>query len=98
MGLYDNGSMQHMDATFFLGIYYVAYAQGWIKSLCIKDHFITFMFLGVRGIKRNVECGGFFYLFVLTETSRGLMCGDNSLSYVQLLQHKDNSLRSKRHT
>lgn len=50
-------------------------------------HFRTFTFRGVGGTKRNVEHGG-LVLFALTEMSKGLMCEDNLLSYVQLLQHK----------
>lgn len=60
-------------------------------------HFRTFTFRGVRGIQRNVEHGG-LVLFVLTEMSRGLTCGDNLLSYVQLSQHTENPLPSRWHT
>lgn len=50
-------------------------------------HFRTSTFRGVGGTERNVEHGG-LVLFALTEMSKGLMCGDNLLSYVQLVQYK----------
>lgn len=87
--------MQDMDAPFCLATCYITCAQGWIMLKPL--HFRTFTFCGVGGIKKNLEHGG-LVLFVLTEMSKGLTCRDNLLSYVQLLQHKENSLPSRWHT
>lgn len=84
-----------MDAPFCSGTCYITYAQGWIMLKPV--HFRTFTFRGAGGIKRDVEHGG-LVLFVLTEMLKGLTCGDFLLSYVQLFQHKENSLQSKWHT
>lgn len=48
--------------------------------------------------RHQEECGVWGFCLFLIEMSRGLMCGDNLLSYVQLLQHKENSSPSKWHT
>lgn len=57
--LYDDDSVQHMDATFFLAIYYVAYAYRWIMLKPMHKRLLhIFHFSCVRGIKRYAECGG----------------------------------------